>query len=84
MDLGPNEVRVHRDDGILSIALPAHAVLAVENCKTKLKAGRLAVKWPPVLENFENDTRQYWACIQVPMTFLHFHLKSCLFWSSPA
>ena len=55
IDLGPNEVRVHRDGGILSIALPAHAALAVEKCK--LKAGRLAVKWPPLLENFEKDAR---------------------------
>lgn len=68
IDLGPNEVRVHRDDGILSIALPAHAVLAVENCKTKLKAGRLAVKWPPVLENFEKECYVLKKCEQ-PLIF---------------
>lgn len=55
IDLGPKEVRIHREAGTISIALPAHVVLAVENCTTKLKAGRLLLKWPPVLEGYEKE-----------------------------
>ena len=67
IDLGPKEVRIHREAGTMSIALPAHVVLAVENCKTKLKAGRLLLKWPPVLEGYEKEPflqdRRVWLVI---------------------
>lgn len=76
IDLGPKEVRIHREAGTISIALPAHVVLAVENCKTKLKAGRLLLKWPPVLEGYEKEP---FLQDSGPYTWLVIH-KSC--WSS--